>query len=84
VSVAKYEEEFDTNTGIDWWDDGRRKANKIIRRYNKWLRNGCPPEKKEKLLARIEQGLQTFASDGCDGPAWRESLLRLKSQVEST
>jgi hypothetical protein len=79
----RYEDEFDTHTAVEW-NEGRRKANKIIRRYNKWLRRGRGPDKKPKLLARIQQGLDTFASEDCDGPAWREALLRIKQQVEDS
>ena len=63
-----YLDEWDENTNINWWDECRKKLNKVIRKFNKWQINGMKEEKVVKLLARIEHGKQTFGSrDGGSG-----------------
>lgn len=77
----KFESEWDENTNIAWWKDGRTKLNVIIRMYNKWQIDGFPSDEKQPLIATIICGLQTFASqDG--GSNWAEVLERMKQFVE--
>jgi hypothetical protein len=56
-----------TNTDIDWWLEGRKKLNAIIREYNEWQIDGFNKEEKGRLLARIECGIQTCA---CTARRW--------------
>ncbi len=78
--MGLYFAEWDENTDIGWWRDGRMKLNVIIRMVNEWTILGRPKEKKEKLLRYIDKGIQTFAAqDG--GEEWRKTLLSMKEYV---
>ena len=80
-SEYKFEEEWPLGTGIGWWDEGREKLNKVIRYYNRWQRKDFPMKEKRRVLATIEEGIQTFAQrDG--GSGWLEVLERMKAFVE--
>jgi hypothetical protein len=74
-------EEWSETTGINWWNEGRKKLNKIIRKFNKWQRvHDFDPEKSRKLLSRIEEGKQTIgAKDG--GSGYLEELEKMESFV---
>lgn len=74
-------EEWDTNSPIDWWNEGRTKLNAIIKPYNQWQIDGFDIEQAKKLRAQIIYGIQTFATrDG--GEAWLEELQKMLELVE--
>lgn len=58
--MAKYIKERDTDTGIERWDENRKKLNKLIGQYNEWL---IDPERTsleaKKILNRLEFIKQT-------------------------
>lgn len=48
-------EELEVNTGIDWWDENRRRINKVISEFNNWQTKSRFDEfEKQVVLARIE------------------------------
>lgn len=75
-------EEWDENTEINWWNESRKKLNKIIRDFNQWQINGFDGGKMMKLLAKIEYGKQTIGSiDG--GSGYMEELEKMETFVKS-
>jgi len=78
----QFESEWDENSDIEWWNKGRKELNIAIRQYNEWQIEGKDERDKQKLLARIEYGIQTYGQkDG--GGGWLEVLDRMKQFVES-
>jgi len=70
----QFVEEWATNTPIDWWNDCRKKLNKVIRRYNKWqTKKDFDAGYGIKLLALIRHGQDTIGSR--DGGSGYRSLL---------
>ena len=51
---TNYIEEWDENTPIDWWNAGRKKLNKVIKKYNKWQRRGFKYHKGKKLQNKLK------------------------------
>jgi len=79
--MDKYFSEWDENTKIDWWREGRIKLNTIIRMVNDWTLEGKPSSQKAKLLRYIDMGVQTFAAqDG--GEVWKEELLSMQKYIQ--
>lgn len=77
-----YLEEWDENTGINWWNDGRKKLNKVIRKFNQWQINGMTEKKKIKLLSKIDHGKQTFGSwDG--GSGYWDELDKMEDYIKN-
>lgn len=79
--MDKYFSEWNENTRIDWWCEGRIKLNVIIRMVNNWTLDGKPASQKEKILRAIDLGVQTFAAQG-GGSAWKEELLSMQKYVQ--
>ena len=77
----RYFDEWPEDTPIGWWNEGRKKTNTIVRLVNEWTVDGSPDDKKARLLRQIEMGLQTFATEGTDGPGWRRDLLEMRDYV---
>lgn len=77
----KFQNEWNPEEAVcEWQRDGRTKLNKIIQIYNQWQIDGFPQEEKQRLLANIEYGIQTFASeDGCSG--YRDVLYKMQQFV---
>lgn len=83
MTPDRYWEEWDENTGIDWWNHGRKQLNVVIRLVNEWTLDGRPAEKAPRLSRRIDMGLQTFGkTDG--GSAWAVVLGEMKEYVEGS
>jgi len=78
-------EEWDTTLcEIYWWKEGRTKLNKVIRKYNKWVReNSDDLVKTAKLLDKINDNLEMHYCNQSGGSGWKEELLTMKSIVES-
>ena len=76
-----YFDEWDENSPIGWWNDGRKKTNVIIRLVNEWTLGGSPDGERVRLLRRIEMGLQTFADEHTGGSGWRRDLLEMRDYV---
>lgn len=78
----KYFTEWSECTEIEWWNEGRRKLNAIIRMVNKWSIDGCPAKRAERILRHIDMGEQTFAAtDG--GSGWLKELREMRAYVKS-
>ena len=41
-TTYKFEDKWDEDTGIGWWDECRKELNKIIDFYNQWQIEGFP------------------------------------------
>ena len=68
-------EEWDTNSTIKWWNEGRTKLNVIIKAYNQWQTDGFNVEEGIRLRTQIIQGLQGFTQeDGGSGSKWGKEL----------
>jgi len=79
-TTYKFEEKWDENTGIGWWDECRKELNKIIDFYNQWQIEGFPDDQVTKLRALIEYGKQTIGSmDG--GSGYMEKLVEMEDFV---
>lgn len=78
----QFEDEWPEYTSIEWWNEGRRKLNEIIRLYNQWQIDNQPAESRQRLANTIEMGIQTFASRA-GGSGWRETLCRMRDFVAS-
>lgn len=76
-----FEEEWDENTNIVWWDEGRRKLNVYIRAFNEWQLNGFKEEEREPLLARLIMGIQLLGEPNRERASWHEPLERMKEFV---
>lgn len=80
----QFEEEWDENPPedfrIEWQVEGRKKLNKVIRSFNEWQMDGFPDSGKQKLLALIEHGIQTFGLTN-GGSQWMAALERMKAFV---
>jgi hypothetical protein len=77
----RFVEEWDTNSPIGWWNEGRTKLNEIIKPYNQWQIDGFNKQEIPKLRAQIIYGLQTFATrDG--GSEWARELQEMLEFVE--
>jgi hypothetical protein len=77
----RYFDEWNEDTSIDWWNEGRRKLNAVIRLVNKWTLGGCSSTPVEVIHRHIDMGLQTFAAqDG--GSGWAEQLVKLRDYVD--
>lgn len=51
----EYIEELDTNTGISWWDENRRRLNSVIQCFNNWqIKYRFDEFEKEVVIARIK------------------------------
>ena len=77
--------EWDENTGISWWNEGRTNLNKVIRKYNKWIDSFQKDRvKTAKLIVKIEEHLQMHYSNQDGGSGYREELIKMLQNVEST
>ena len=76
-------EEWPTNTRIAWWNDCRKKLNKVIRKYNKWqLKRDFDVAYGTELLALVRHGKNTIGSrDG--GGGYKEELVRMEMHILS-
>ena len=75
-------EEWDTDSPISWWNEGRTKLNAIIKPYNQWQIDGFDPQEASTVRALIIQGLQTFANrDG--GSKWAKTLQMMLEFINS-
>ena len=75
--------EWDENVDISWWKVGRTKLNKVIRKYNKWVRKHTEDEvKTTKLLVKIEKHLKKDYCNNDGGSAYKEELLKMKENVK--
>ena len=74
-------EEWATNTPIDWWNDCRKKLNKVIRKYNKWqMKKDFDAVYGTKLLALVRHGKDTIGSrDG--GSGYLEELDNMEKHI---
>ncbi len=78
-------EEWDENIGITFWKEGRVKLNKVIRKYNKWVKNHTKDKVKAyKLLAKIEEHLSMDYCNQDGGSGYRFELIKMKINIEST
>jgi hypothetical protein len=76
--------EWCENTGIGWWDQGRKQLNKVIRKFNKWILNDIDDLKKtNKLLKKINNHLNKEYCNQDGGQSWKEELLSMKQIVNS-
>ena len=75
-------EEWNENTGIKWWAEARKKLNKVIRKYNKWIVNDTMDiERTSKLLTKInrELGKDYINQDG--GSGYKKELAGMHHNV---
>lgn len=78
---ARYWDEWDEDTGIPWWDHGRRQLNAVIRSVNQWSLDGRPDDQAPALRRRVDMGLQTFAAvDG--GGGWADVLREIGAYLD--
>jgi len=74
-------EEWATDTEIDWWNDCRKKMNKVIRKYNKWqMKKDFDAAYGTKLLVLVRHGKDTIGSrDG--GSGYLEELDKMERHI---
>lgn len=72
-------EQWSENSPIEWWNDGRKKLNKIIRKYNKWVDNKYGSK---KLLNKIDIHLEKEYCNSDGGSGWKEELIKMKNNVK--
>lgn len=73
-------EKWDENTEINWWNECRKKQNKIIDIFNEWQLNGFVEKDAMYVYASIEHGRQTHGSrDG--GSGYLKELDKMKKFV---
>lgn len=76
--------EWDENVEIEWWKEGRIKLNKVIRKYNKWVKKYTDDDiKTSKLLKKINKHLKKDYCNKDGGSGWKDELLRIKFIVEN-
>jgi len=76
-------EEWNENTNISWWKEGRTKLNKVIRKYNKWIDKYLDNNLKTvKLFNKINKNLEMHYCNQDGGSGWKDELLKMKSVVE--
>lgn len=76
----KFQNKWDENTSITWWNECRSELNKIIDFYNQWQIEGFPDDQTTKLRALIEYSKQTIGSrDG--GSGYMETLVEMEDFV---
>lgn len=74
--------QWNENTSITWWAEGRTQLNKVIRKYNKWIDMYTSNHKKTlKLLIKINSHLEKYYSNQDGGEGYREELNKMKSNV---
>lgn len=77
-------QEWDENTNISWWNDGRTKLNKVIRKYNNWIDNHTENNVKTvRLLNKIDENLEMDYCNQDGGGGWKDELLKMKDVVET-
>jgi len=77
----RYFDRWPTDTGINWWDEGRKELNKAISLVNDWTLSGCPEEDADKILKHLDMGLQTFGvQDG--GESWADELRKMQQYIQ--
>jgi hypothetical protein len=81
--TARHWKEWPENTPIDWWNQGRRQLNQIIRLVNQWSLAGCPRDATPELLRHIDLGLQTFAGED-GGNGWAETLREMREYLQGS
>ncbi len=64
-------EEWDENTGINWWDENRKRLNEVIKEYNQHM------EKSLIITAKAEHLLKTL-KDGNYGEDLNKIIDRLR------
>ncbi|MFT6125822.1 MAG: hypothetical protein ACJAVA_000264 [Flavobacteriaceae bacterium] len=75
-------EEWNENTGITWWTEARKKLNKIIRKYNKWIVNDTMDIKRtSKLLTKINLDLCKDYSNQDGGSGYKKELAGMHYNV---
>jgi hypothetical protein len=86
MSDSKYWlfEEWDENTPIGWWNEGRKRLNLVIRMTNVWqLDQNFDEEEGEKILAHINLGKRSWATrDG--GSEWLETLITIEDFINKS
>jgi hypothetical protein len=75
-----YFDEWSETSPIEWWNEGRKKLNVLIRMANDWTLNGKPEEEKTMMLRKIDMGKQTFAKQEENG-GWWEELEKIEKYV---
>lgn len=73
-------EEWNENTPITWWKEGRTTLNKVIRKYNKWIDD---KQNTDKLIEKINEHLQKPYSNQDGGGGYMNELLKMKENVEN-
>lgn len=76
-------EEWNENVGVGWWKEGRKKLNKVIRKYNHWV--VCDTDNNVKttiLLVKIYKNLKMSYCNQDGGSGWYEELDKMKTTVE--
>lgn len=77
-------QEWNENTGISWWKKSRMKLNKVIRKFNHWVKNDSADKLKTvKLLTKIEKHLEMKYCNQDGGSGYKDELLKMKTQIES-
>ena len=82
----EFEEKWNIDTPIEWWNECRTELNKIIDVYNQWQLDGFKEEEKQHLVANITFGMQTIGQrDGGSGYLETlEKMMLLSSAQAST
>jgi len=82
MTTIKFIDYWDENTEIGWWDDCRKRLNKVIRRFNKWqVEKGFDNQYGYKVLRHIEAEKQGIgARDG--GSGYLEVLEEMEQFVK--
>lgn len=75
-------EEWCTNTGIDPWDNSRKKINEVIKLFNEWQTKHWFDKKKGLIvLAMIDMRYETFKQDDYAGHDYFEELDTMKNHI---
>lgn len=76
-------DEWNENICIDWWKEGRKKLNKVIRKYNDWIDEGTDSlTKTAKLLEKIKKNLKMDYCNHDGGSGYWEELNDMKIVVK--
>ena len=76
-------DEWNENTGINWWKEGRIALNKVIRKYNTWVDNHLEDDEKTlKLLKKINKNLTMHYCNQDGGYSRKSELLKMQSIVK--
>lgn len=85
MSKCNFVKEWDTEDlpsyVPDWAIAGRKKLNKIIKKFNNWQIEGFDYNDVKKVLGHIEYAKQTLDKDG--GEYWHIELDKMETFIKS-